>query len=263
MTSHSKTDTFSIFTVQSPLLHSLPTSLLSELLFCLFFALLRHPPPSTHTTSSPHAQTHSPPTTTAPHTSISQVLHTQVMTLQRQSLPALPSSPLHHFIPPQKPLRPYLLGSCSSASLPASLSLSCFMAVDLLLEHLPSRVRERMHTHTHTQTQTELSSTDLGTWWREVECGGVFACAHLYLRGPGVLAAIIKTDDGCMMTHYLLDQVYWSFFQKECSWSGKKGLELSLNRKDKVKVRRGLVVCSAKKKRKRKKCPIHLLPRLA
>ena len=177
MTSYSQTDTFSISTIQSLILHSLLTS---SHLNCFSFSPCSpdalHPPPPTH------------PRTT--HTSIRQVLPTPVMTLQRQSSPALLSPPLHHSVHPRKTLRPYFSWSCSSASLSPTLSLSCFMAVDLLPEHLASRVREREDTHTHKQHTG--SSWEIRTWEHDEE-RTVFEGASLLsctFWVPGVLTAL-------------------------------------------------------------------------
>ena len=192
MTSYSQTDTFSISTIQSLILHSLLTS---SHLNCFSFSPCSpdalHPPPPTH------------PRTT--HTSIRQVLPTPVMTLQRQSSPALLSPPLHHSVHPRKTLRPYFSWSCSSASLSPTLSLSCFMAVDLLPEHLASRVREREDTHTHTQTThgLKLGDKNLGAWWGE---DGVWGCksALLYFLSTWCPHSIMKSSDDSSLLRLVL-----------------------------------------------------------
>lgn len=142
------------------------------------------------------------------------------MTLQRQSLPALPSSPLHHFIPPQKPLRPYLLGSCSSASPPTSLSLSCFMAVDLSLEHLPSRVRERTHARARTHTHTDR------IWGRDEERLSVEEFLRVRTRtceDPASLQQLLRLMmDVWWLTIYLTKFIGAFFFERSVPEAARK-----------------------------------------
>lgn len=143
MTSYSQTDTFGISTIKSLRLHSLLASSHLNCFSC------------------------SPCLSGVPHTSAGQVLPTTVMTLQRQSSPALLPSPRHHSISPQNTLRPHFSCSSSSALPPFSVSLSYFMAVDLLLEHLASRVAQHACTRKHTGARREQGPLSvMRRWWK-------------------------------------------------------------------------------------------------
>lgn len=61
-----------------------------------------------------------------------------------------------------------------------SLSLSCFMAVDLLLEHLASRVAQHARTGKHTPEQE--GNKDLWVWWGDDGRVSVWAYALVLLR---------------------------------------------------------------------------------
>lgn len=77
--------------------------------------------------------------------------NTPVMTLQCHSSLTLLSSPLHHSIPPQKTLRPYLTKSCSS------LSLYIFLTSWLLTFSKNTFHVETWSAHTHTLKSREQS----------------------------------------------------------------------------------------------------------
>lgn len=130
MTSHSQTETFCISTVQSLVLLSLLTSSHLDCFSLSLFFGAPPPPPHMHTHLSLPSASHS-----------SNDSATTVLT----DSSILSSSPLHPSSKgPQTLLLLLLLISLSPSSSP---SHSCFMAVDLLLEHLASGPQSTEHTH--------------------------------------------------------------------------------------------------------------------